>query len=46
MKNLIVLYDAWGKPEQAREWRAKLEQIEDYEEWQNTLSVLLRLTKT
>jgi hypothetical protein len=22
---VLMLYDAWGKPEKAREWRAKLE---------------------
>ena len=26
--NLIELYEAWGKPEKANEWRAKLPQIE------------------
>jgi len=26
--NLIDLYEAWGKPEKAAEWRAKLPQIE------------------
>jgi hypothetical protein len=26
--NLINLYEAWGKPEQAEEWRAKLLKIE------------------
>jgi hypothetical protein len=26
------LYEAWNKPEKANEWRAKLEQIEDFEE--------------
>ncbi|MFC1634411.1 tetratricopeptide repeat protein [Planctomycetota bacterium] len=30
--NLIDLYKAWDKPEKAAEWRAKLEQIEDFEE--------------
>jgi len=30
--NLIDLYEAWNKPEKAQEWRAKLEQIEDFEE--------------
>ena len=29
--NLIDLYEAWGKPEKAEEWRAKLTQIEDFE---------------
>jgi hypothetical protein len=31
-KNLIDLYEAWNKPEKAEEWRARLEQIEDFEE--------------
>jgi len=31
-KNLINLYEAWNKPEKANEWRAKLIQIEDFEE--------------
>jgi tetratricopeptide (TPR) repeat protein len=26
LERLVQLYDAWGKPEQAREWRHKLEQ--------------------
>ena len=30
--NLIDLYEAWNKPEKAKNWRAKLEQIEDFEE--------------
>jgi hypothetical protein len=29
--NLIALYEAWNKPEKAKEWRVKLTQIEDYE---------------
>jgi hypothetical protein len=28
----IDLYEAWNKPEKAEQWRAKLEQIEDFEE--------------
>ena len=31
-RNLIHLYEAWNKPEKANQWRAKLEQIEDFEE--------------
>jgi len=27
--NLVDLYEAWNKPEKAKEWRAKLAQIED-----------------
>jgi len=27
--NLIDLYQAWGKPEKAEEWRAKLPRIEN-----------------
>ena len=27
-KNLIDLYEAWGKPEKAEEWRSKLTQTE------------------
>jgi hypothetical protein len=34
--NLIALYEAWNKPEKANGWRAKLTQIEGFEEWQNT----------
>ena len=30
--NLIKLYEAWNKPEKADEWRAKLTQMEDFEE--------------
>jgi serine/threonine protein kinase/uncharacterized protein HemY len=30
--NLIALYEAWNKPEKAKEWRAKLTQIEAFEE--------------
>ena len=29
--NLIALYEAWGKPEEADKWRAKRAQIEDCE---------------
>ena len=32
LKNLIDLYEAWGKPEKAEEWRAKLPQTEAVEE--------------
>jgi hypothetical protein len=28
MNNLIDLYEAWNKPEKAKEWRAKLPQME------------------
>jgi hypothetical protein len=28
MRNIIALYDAWGKPEQAAHWRKKLETLE------------------
>jgi len=28
LHNLIELYKAWGKPERAEEWRAKLPQTE------------------
>ena len=31
MNNLIKLYEAWGKPEQAEEWRAKLPPKENTE---------------
>jgi hypothetical protein len=27
LKNLIDLYEAWNKPEKAKEWRAKLQQM-------------------
>ncbi|MFC1635711.1 tetratricopeptide repeat protein [Planctomycetota bacterium] len=29
---LIDLYEAWNKPVKVNEWRAKLSQIEDFEE--------------
>jgi hypothetical protein len=32
LNNLIELYEAWNKPEKAKEWRAKLAQIEGFEE--------------
>ena len=32
LNNLIDLYEAWNKPEKAKEWRAKMIQIEDFEE--------------
>ena len=41
VNNLITLYEAWNKPEEANQWRAKLEQIEDLEEWQNALKVTI-----
>jgi hypothetical protein len=28
LSHLIALYEAWGKPEKAEEWRAKLPQTE------------------
>jgi len=31
MRNSIEPYAAWNKPEKAKEWQAKLAQIEDYE---------------
>jgi len=31
-QNLIDLYEAWGKPEKAKEWRAKLPQTETVEQ--------------
>jgi len=34
LNNLIDLYEAWNKPEQANQWRAKLAQMEDFEECQ------------
>jgi hypothetical protein len=33
--NLIELYEAWGKPEKAKEWRLKLAQIEAAKERHN-----------
>jgi len=30
--NLIDLYEAWGKPEKAEEWRAKMSQKEAIEQ--------------
>jgi len=32
MNNLIDLYKTWGKPEKAKEWRAKLQQPEIVEQ--------------
>jgi len=32
MNNLIDLYESWGKPEKAEEWRAKLPKTEAAEE--------------
>jgi len=32
MNNLINLYEAWGKPEEAEKWRAKLPVERDTEE--------------
>ena len=32
MNNLITLYEAWGKPEQAEEWREKLPQTKTVEQ--------------
>jgi hypothetical protein len=29
VERLVRLYDAWGKPEKAAEWRAKLAEFED-----------------
>jgi hypothetical protein len=29
LRYLVKLYDAWGKPEKAAEWRAKLREEED-----------------
>jgi len=30
--NLIEIYEAWGKPEKAKEWRAKLPETETIEQ--------------
>jgi len=32
MNNLIALYEAWNKPEKAKEWRAKLPKTEAVKE--------------
>jgi hypothetical protein len=32
MNELIKLYEAWGKPQKAEEWRSKLPQKKDAEE--------------
>ena len=32
LNSLINLYEAWNKPEKAKEWQVRLVQIEDYEE--------------
>jgi hypothetical protein len=31
LKSLIALYEAWNKPEKAKEWRVKLAQRNDAE---------------
>jgi len=31
LNQLITLYEAWGKPEKAEEWRAKLPRMEPVE---------------
>jgi hypothetical protein len=31
LKNLIDFYEVWNKPEKAKEWRAELKRIEDFE---------------
>lgn len=36
LNNLIDLYEAMNKPEKAEEWRDRLSQIEDFEEWKNS----------
>lgn len=36
LNNLIALYEAWDKPEQANQWRAKLPQTEASREWHVT----------
>ena len=38
-KTLIALYEAWNKPEEANEWRAKLTQIEAKTEWHNATKI-------
>jgi len=30
--HLIALYEAWNKPEEAKEWRATLAHMEDFRE--------------
>jgi len=32
LSNLIALYEAWNKPEKARQWRAKLPKTEAVDE--------------
>ena len=32
LNNLIARYEAWNKPEKAKEWQAKQAQIEDFGE--------------
>jgi len=32
LNNLIELYEAWGKPQKAEEWREKLTQMEAVEQ--------------
>ena len=36
LNNLIELYEAWNKPEEAKEWRVKLPQSEAKEQWRVT----------
>jgi hypothetical protein len=39
LNNLINIYEAWNRPEKAREWRAKQAQIEAMEEWHKVVRV-------
>ena len=32
LRNPIALYEAWNKPEKAKEWRAKLAEVETVKE--------------
>ena len=43
-QNLIELYEAWNKPEKAKELRAKLPQTEAVKEWHVTQKRLQLLT--
>ena len=33
LERLVQLYDAWGKPEEAAKWRAKMEEGSEYRLW-------------
>jgi len=44
-ENLIELYEAWGKPEKAEEWRAKLPHMENNKSGEKNGNLLYNLIK-